>query len=176
MGSIENDFRGTVPPCDNVFGECGGGFLVASGESEVAHFEVAVFVQEQVGGLQVAVDDVGRVDVQTAAQKLVHEVLDVVIRQILPRIDHSVHIRLHQVRYNVDVFVPSWRWRLLNIDQRYNVLVVEKLYTYTYTLGGNDELTEQFDFTHYAFGIDQVFESLGHFLNSHFDFGLVVIR
>ena len=44
--------------------------LPDSGEAKIADLEVAVCVDEQVAGLEVAVQDVGRVDVLEPAQHL----------------------------------------------------------------------------------------------------------
>ena len=73
-------------------------------------------------------DNVGGVDVQAPSQQLVHEVLAMVIGQILSRVYHSVHVCLHQVRDDVDVFVASWSWRLLHVDQPDDIFMVEEFY------------------------------------------------
>jgi hypothetical protein len=49
--------------------------VLEPGEPKVAELEVAVFVDENVGRLEVAVDDAGRVDVFQAAEHLVEKVL-----------------------------------------------------------------------------------------------------
>jgi hypothetical protein len=43
---------------------------------KIAHLQVTVLVDENVGRLQVSVDDTGRVDVFQASEDLVEEVLD----------------------------------------------------------------------------------------------------
>ena len=85
-------------------------------------------------------DDVGRVNVETASKQLIHEILDVVISKILARVDDSMHVRLHQICNDVDIFVSSLCWRASNVDKSYDVLMVEKF--------------EKFDFTNDSFGIN----------------------
>ena len=68
-------------------------------------------------------------DVETASQQLVHEVLAVVVSQVLTTVDHSVHVCLHQVRNDVDVFEPTGSWWLLDVHEADDVLMVEELYT-----------------------------------------------
>ena len=65
-----------------------------------ADLEVTGGVDEQVGGLQVAVQHVGRVDVLQAAQDLVEEVADVVVAQLLG-LQQLVQVRLHQSLHDV---------------------------------------------------------------------------
>lgn len=62
--------------------------------------EVTGGVDEQVGGLQVAVQHVGRVDVLQASQDLVEEVADVVVAQLLG-LQQLVEVRLHQSLHDV---------------------------------------------------------------------------
>lgn len=79
-----------------------------------------------------------------------------VVGQILPRVNDSVHISFHQVRNDVDILVAGHGGWLLNVDESNDILVVEEF--------------EQFDLTDNTFGVDQVFEGLGHLLDS--DLGL----
>jgi len=95
-------------------------------------------------------------NVETSTQKLIHEILHVVVSQVLPRIYHSMHVRLHQICYDVDIFVSSLCGRASNIDKSNDVLMIEKF--------------EELDFTHDSFGIDEVFESFWHFFNRYLGF------
>lgn len=96
------------------------------GKTEVAYLQVAVRVDQQVGGLQVAVDHVGSVDHLQPAQRLVDEVLDVVVRQVLC-LDHTVQVRLHQLLDNVHLVEVVKRVRSLDVEDRDDVLVLEVL-------------------------------------------------
>lgn len=60
------------------------------------HLEITGGVEQEVGGLQVAVQDVGRVDVLEASKDLVEEVADVVVAQVLS-LEQLVQVCLHQV-------------------------------------------------------------------------------
>ena len=80
----EHDLGRAVPPRRDVLGhQPRAGLLAAwarrraraAREAEVAHLEVAVGVQEEVGGLEVAVDDVRAVHRLERTERLVHEVL-----------------------------------------------------------------------------------------------------
>ena len=80
----EHNLGCAVPARDDVLGEVLRRAVVdAAGEAKVAHLEVAVRVEEQVGGLQVAVQHLGAVDVLHSAKHLVNEVLHVVVREVL---------------------------------------------------------------------------------------------
>jgi hypothetical protein len=72
------------------------------------------------------VDDVGTVDVETPSEQLVHEILAVVIREVLSRVNNFVHISLHQISDDVDILVTSGRMRFLYIHQPNDILVVEE--------------------------------------------------
>ena len=123
---VEDDFGRSVPSGDDVLGQRGRGLLVAASQTEVADFEVAVLVEQEVAGLEVAVDDVGGVDVEAAAEELVHKVLAVIVRQVLARVDDSVHVGLHEVGDDVDVLVAGLGWRLLHVNEADDVFVVEE--------------------------------------------------
>jgi hypothetical protein len=57
--SIEDDFWSSVPSGDDVLGQGSGRLFIASCQAKIAHLEVAVLVEQQVGGLQIAMDDIG---------------------------------------------------------------------------------------------------------------------
>jgi len=127
MGSIQNDLGSSVPPGNDVLGEGSGALFVATSKTEVADLEVAVLVKEKVAGLEITMDNVGRVDVETSSEQLVHEVLAVVVCQILTRVNHTVHVRLHQVGDDVNIFVARGSRGLLHVHEADDVLMVEEL-------------------------------------------------
>ena len=49
-----------------------------------------------------------------------------VVGQILPRVNDSVHISFHQVRNDVDILVAGHGGWLLNVDESNDILVVEE--------------------------------------------------
>lgn len=62
----EHDFGGAVVSCGDVASHLG---VLDSSEAKVANLEIAVFVDQNVAGLEITVDDAGRVDVLEAALK-----------------------------------------------------------------------------------------------------------
>lgn len=60
------------------------------------NLEIAGGVEEEVGGLQVAVQHVGRVDVLEPSEDLVEEVADVVVAQVLG-LQELVEVCLHEI-------------------------------------------------------------------------------
>jgi hypothetical protein len=56
----EHDLRCSVVPCGDIAGHLG---VLYTGESEIANLEIAVLVDEDVTGLQITMDDTGRVHV-----------------------------------------------------------------------------------------------------------------
>ena len=76
-----------------------------------------------------------------------------VIRQILSRVDDSVHICLHQLGNNVDILIIGGSRGLGHIKHLDNILVIEEL--------------EQADLTHDSLGIDQILESLRYLLDGN---------
>lgn len=71
-------------------------------------------------------DDIGTVHKQKPSQNLIHEVLDVLIAEILSGVDNSMQICFHQLRYNVDVSVAGLGLWLQQIDHVNDILMLEK--------------------------------------------------
>mmetsp|Transcript_78805 Transcript_78805/g.170338 ORF Transcript_78805/g.170338 Transcript_78805/m.170338 type:complete len:351 (-) Transcript_78805:244-1296(-) len=94
----------------------------ATGEAEVADFQVAVLVHQNIGGLQVAVHDIGAVEVQEPAEDLVREVLVVLVIQQLLGVDHAVKVCLHEVRDDVNVVEVRRFWRV-HVQDADNIVV-----------------------------------------------------
>lgn len=67
-------------------------------------------------------------NVQAASQELIHEILAMVISQILARVDHSMHISFHQICDDVNIFVANLRWWFLHINEANNVFMVKEFY------------------------------------------------
>mmetsp|Transcript_19941 Transcript_19941/g.23119 ORF Transcript_19941/g.23119 Transcript_19941/m.23119 type:complete len:251 (-) Transcript_19941:7-759(-) len=99
-------FGGPVPPRRDVVRH--GARLRDLGDlgprqSEVADFEVAVAVHEQVARLEIAVEDARRVHVFHASQDLVDEELDVVHAQLVVRLDNGSEVGLHDFEDGVNI-------------------------------------------------------------------------
>ena len=80
---VEHDLRRSVPASSNVLSEKTGMIVIRvrhPGESKIADFEIARCVEKKIGGLQVSVKHVGRVDVLQPAENLVEEIADVIVR------------------------------------------------------------------------------------------------
>ena len=95
----EHDLGSTVPSSGNVFGHetrvviCRGG---RASKTEIADFEITVSIQEEVGRLEVSVQNVGGVHSFQCTKGLVDEVLTVVVRKILST-DDTMHVSLHEL-------------------------------------------------------------------------------
>ncbi len=98
----EHDFWGAIPAGRDVFchearlGPRRLRGLNGARKAEVADLEVTIGVEKEVRRLEVAVDDVCRVQRLERAQILIDKVLCVVVREVL-RADDAVHVRLHQL-------------------------------------------------------------------------------
>lgn len=116
MTGIQDHFRGSVPPGYDVLRQRRGRLFVASRKTKIADLKVTIFIEQEIGWLQISMDDVGRVNVETASKQLIHEILDVVISKILARVDDSMHVRLHQICNDIDIFEAGLGGRLCHID------------------------------------------------------------
>ena len=162
MAGVENDLRGTVPSCYDILRKRRRRFLVSSGQTEITDLERAVLVQKQVRGLQISVDDVCRMHVVASGQDLKHEVLEMVISEVLSGVDDPMHVSFHQLRDDVDILVVGWRRWLGDVKNLDDVLVVKEF--------------QQTDLSNDSLGVNQVLESLGHFLDGDLAVGDVVVR
>ena len=72
------------------------------GEAEITNLEITGRVEQQIAGLQISVEDVGRVDVLEAPQYLVEKVADVIIAQTLG-LQQFVQVGLHQTLDDVNI-------------------------------------------------------------------------
>lgn len=118
MSGIKDDFRSTVPTGYNVFSETFLDLLlfVTSSKTEITDLKLTTFVKQDVTRLQVSMDNVGRVQVVASAQKLVHEVLHVLVGELLSRVDDSVHVSLHQLSDDVNIFIASLCWGFEDVN------------------------------------------------------------
>lgn len=127
MTGVEDDLGRSVPPGDHVLRQRSGRLLIASSETEVADFKVTVLIQQQVARLQITMDDRRAVDVKAATQQLIHEILAMVVRQILSGVNYAMHISLHEIRNNVDVLITSRSRGFLHINKANDILMIEEL-------------------------------------------------
>ena len=100
----EHNFRRPIPPRRHIFSHKPGIILRGIGapcQSKVTDFEIAVGIEQQVGGFQVTVEDVGRMHCLESAEGLVNEVLAVVVGEVLSAND-AVHICFHELLDEID--------------------------------------------------------------------------
>ena len=69
-------------------------------EATTMHLQITSGVQEEVAGLEVSVQHIGRVDVLEASQDLVEEVANMIVAQVLS-FEQFVQVSLHQCLHNV---------------------------------------------------------------------------
>ena len=125
--SIEHDLRSPVPSRGHIFSEetCVIMFRVRHPrEAKVTNLEIASCVQQQVTGLQVTMEDIGRVDILEAPENLVEKVANVVITESLG-LEQLVEVSLHQALDNVDITETvdvDWTEDVADID---DILVLE---------------------------------------------------
>ena len=65
---VQNDFRGTVPTGNDIFCQSGCALFIAAGKTEIADFEIAILIKQEVTRFQIAMNNIGRVDVEATAQ------------------------------------------------------------------------------------------------------------
>jgi hypothetical protein len=97
----QHDLGGAVPSRRDVLGHVPRILLrvhgETPGETKIANLELAVGIDEQVAGLEIAVQDVGRVDVFETAQDLVDEGLEMRVGEGLAGADNGGQIALHEL-------------------------------------------------------------------------------
>jgi hypothetical protein len=129
LNSRQHDLGSPVPPRCHILrhearlSAIGFSRLSRTSEAEIADLEIAVGVEEEVGGLEIAVDDVGRVESFDGTEGLVGKVLDaewermvsterggerrakssLVVGEVLSTND-AMKIRLHELLDEVDLF------------------------------------------------------------------------
>jgi hypothetical protein len=62
----QNYFRSAVPSCNDVLGQIIHSLIKSSCQPQIANFQISIFVQEEVAGLEVSVNDVCGMHVQSA--------------------------------------------------------------------------------------------------------------
>jgi hypothetical protein len=96
----QHDFRGTIPSCGDIFRHVSSILFGIHGKAtrqpKVADLQLTVRIDKQIAGLQISVEDIGRVDVLQATKNLVDEGLEMGIRQRLPRTDDCRQITFHK--------------------------------------------------------------------------------
>ena len=109
----EHDLGGAVPPRRDVLGHKALllGLVEPAREPEIANFELAVRVHEQVARLEVAVEHISRVDIFQAAQRLVDERLEVRVRERLTGTNLRSAQKLQSVPRQGEARSRTMAWR-----------------------------------------------------------------
>jgi len=124
---VEHDLGRPVPPGRHVLRQEARVVVFWVGHScqpEVAYLEITRGVQQQVTGLQVPVEDIGRVNVLEAPENLIKEVANVVITQPL-RLKQLVEVSLHETLNDVDVLHGVHRAGPEDVPYVNNVFMIE---------------------------------------------------
>jgi hypothetical protein len=97
----QHDLRRPVPSRRHIFGHVSRIFFrihaETSGQPEIGNLQLTIGIHQQVAGLEVAMQDVGAVDVLQAAQDLIDEGLEVGIGERLAGADNGREIALHEL-------------------------------------------------------------------------------
>ena len=122
--AAEQQLRRPVPPRDHVLGH-EPPLRRRPRQAKVAYFQVAVRVQEQVAGLQIAVQHLRGVNVLEPAQDLVQEILAVLVAEALRRSQDLVEVRVHQLVHQVDVVEVILGRGTHDVLEQHDVLVLQ---------------------------------------------------
>jgi hypothetical protein len=114
----QHDLGRSIPPRSDVFcheTDIGFGIVAESScQTEITNLEFTIRIHQQVAWLQVAVEDIGRVDIFESSTELVDKVLEMSIRQGLFRADNLVQIGFHEFLDQVagiSIRSPQWQQR-----------------------------------------------------------------
>lgn len=159
---VEHHFGRAVIARHNVLGHRVEVTVFFSREAEVAEADVAVFVSEDVGGLDISVDDASGVQELESAEDLVDDELDVVVGEFFSvLLDERVEVDVHEVGDQVDV--PELGFEVLVVDDALQVddVVVA-------------EVVQDADFADHPARVDLVLDSV-HPLDGDFLVRLLVL-
>jgi hypothetical protein len=159
---VEHHFGRAVIARHDVLGHRVEVTVFFSREAEVAEADVAVFVSEDVGGLDVSVDDASGVQELESAEDLVDDELDVVVGEFFSvLLDERVEVDVHEVGDQVDV--PELGFEVLVVDDALQVddVVVA-------------EVVQDADFADHPARVDLVLDSV-HPLDGDFLVRLLVL-
>jgi len=71
-------------------------------------------------------DNICRVDIKTASEQLIHEILAMIISEVLTGVNNPMHIGFHEIRDDVNIFIASRGRRLLDIDKTNYIFMVKE--------------------------------------------------
>ena len=71
-------------------------------------------------------NDIGRMHKEKSSENLVDKILNVVVRQVLTRVNDSMKVCFHQLGNYVDVSVASAGFGFEQVNEAYDILVFEE--------------------------------------------------
>ena len=71
-------------------------------------------------------DNICRVDIQAASEQLIHEILAMIISEVLTGVNNPMHISFHEIRDDVNIFIASRSRRFLDIDKTNYIFMVKE--------------------------------------------------
>mmetsp|Transcript_97169 Transcript_97169/g.247111 ORF Transcript_97169/g.247111 Transcript_97169/m.247111 type:complete len:228 (-) Transcript_97169:61-744(-) len=153
LGGQEHDLGCPVPSRHDVVRERRVVLVAteAARQPEVADFQVAIFVHQYIGGLQIAMHDVATVQVKQSSEDLVREVLVVLVVEHLLRVDDAVQVGFHEISNYVDV-VEIRAVRRVHVQDLDDVVV--------------SEASQQLDLSQDPLAVDQVVEGIRDLFHS----------
>ena len=145
---VEHHFRSAVVARHDVLCHRVQVAVFFSREAEVAEPDVAVLISEDVGGLDVSVNDASGVQELKSTEDLVDDELDVIVGELFSvLLDERVEVDIHEVGDQVDV--PELGFEVLVVDDTLEVddVVVA-------------EVVQDADFADHPASVDLVFDSV----------------
>lgn len=96
----QHNLGGSVPSCSNIFGHIScillGIYGESSGQTEIANFQLAIGVHQQIPRLQIAMENIRRVDIFETAKNLVDEGLEMGVGEGLSGSNNGSKIAFHK--------------------------------------------------------------------------------
>ena len=71
-------------------------------------------------------DNICRMDIKAASEQLIHEILAVIIGEVLTGVNNSMHISFHEIGDDVNIFITGRSRGLLDIDKTNYIFMVEE--------------------------------------------------
>lgn len=123
----EHDLRGTIVTSGDVSGHLG---VLDTSQAKVTDFEITVLIDENVGRLEVTMNDAGGVDILETAKNLVEEILDELLLQG-PGGEKTMKVGAKELRDKVDVLQRGYE----DVVKTDDILVLEVLEKFELTIG-----------------------------------------
>lgn len=101
----QHDLGGSIPSSGDILGHISSILLwvhrKASSQTKIADLQLTVCIDEQISGFQVAVENVGRVNVLEPAENLIDERLEVSVGKRLAGADNGGKVTFHHLYISI---------------------------------------------------------------------------